>query len=108
MMFSGKLMSLESDDIKQFSNQELVKELAVQVENLSSELKNTVEIRELDKRYTYANPKQGKCTMESCSNNATHWLTRQSADYCQSDMVCNQHAMIWMQVRDLISQSSSI
>lgn len=62
-----------------------------------------IQVRELDKRYTHANPKLGKCTLDCCQNNSTHWLTRQNAEYCQSDMVCHQHAKIWMQVRDLVS-----
>jgi hypothetical protein len=43
------------------------------LENTSLEL-YCIKVRELDKRYTYANPKQGKCKMNSCQNNATHWL----------------------------------
>ncbi len=68
---------------------------------------NEIEIRELSKQYTYANPKQGMCMMACCTNKATHWLTRNNANYCQSDMICHQHAIIWKQVRDLISSSSS-
>ncbi len=102
-----RIRFLESYNITGFPDHELFKELSMKVGNLSSNLENIVEIRELDKRYTYANPKQSKCTVECCTNNATHWLTRQSTDYCQSDMVCNQHAMIWMQVKNLISQSSA-
>ena len=103
-----RIIFLESYNMTNFPNQELLQELVSQVDNLdylSSKLDNKVVIRELDKRYTHANPKRGKCTIECCSNNATHWLTRTSTDYCQSDMVCNQHAMIWMQVKNLISQS---
>lgn len=73
-----------------------------QQKNLSYGLKKIIQIRELDKRLTHANPKRGKCTMEGCHNCATHWLTRSNVDYCQSDMVCNKDAIIWMQVKDLI------
>ncbi|MGB5633730.1 MAG: hypothetical protein WBM44_27875 [Waterburya sp.] len=95
-------MSLEPHYINRLANQEIFENLATQVENLSSELEHRIEIRELDKRSTQANPKGSKCTIDCCSNDSTHWLTRQSKDYCQSDMVCNEHAMIWMQVKDLI------
>ncbi|MEO1690212.1 MAG: hypothetical protein AAFR63_01605 [Cyanobacteria bacterium J06631_6] len=64
-----------------------------------------IEIRELDRRYTHANPKKGLCTMEGCNHKATHWLTRINANQCQSDMVCNHHAAIWIKVKYLISQS---
>ena len=100
-----RIVFLESYNLTEFSEDELFQELAAQVGNLLSKLEDTVEIRELDKRYTHANPKHGKCTMEGCTNNATHWLTRQSTDYCQSDMICNQHAITWIQVKNLISQS---
>ena len=71
--------------------------------NLAQQLTNPIsqeeiKVRELDKRYTYANPKQGKCTMPNCNNIATHWLTRQSKDYCQSDMICTQHGVLWTQI----------
>ena len=82
------------------------KELFFQVNNLSVELQKTVtvvQVRELDKRYTYANPNRGRCTIDCCLNISTHWLTRYNSDYCQSDMICNQHAQMWMQVRDLVS-----
>lgn len=75
-------------------------------EKISFTLKESIKIREIDKRYTYANPKKGKCTMDCCNNQGTHWLTRNNENYCQSDIVCNQHANIWMQVKDLISKSS--
>ena len=74
---------------------------------LLSDSNGTIKVRELDKRYTHANPKQGKCTFENCEHTSTHWLTRQNSDYCQSDMICHQHAKIWMQVRDLITENSS-
>ncbi|PSB06926.1 hypothetical protein C7B62_21475 [Pleurocapsa sp. CCALA 161] len=77
-----------------------------QPKNLSYGLNKIIEIRELDKRLTHANPKRGKCTMEGCDNCATHWLTRSNVDYCQSDMVCNKDAIIWMQVKDLIDRQS--
>jgi hypothetical protein len=82
------------------------KTLNQQIENLSFGLEEIILLRELDKRFTHANPRIGKCTMKSCNNYATYWLTRNNLDYCQSDMVCNQHANIWMQVKDLISESS--
>lgn len=72
------------------------------IENSVFENKEIIQIRELDKRYTHANPNRGKCIVESCTNSSTHWLTRQNTHYCQSDMVCNQHAMLWMQVKELI------
>jgi hypothetical protein len=75
-------------------------------ENLSCGLEEIILLRELDKKFTHANPKVGKCTIESCNNHATHWLTRRNVDYCQSDMVCNHHANIWMQVKDLICDRS--
>ncbi|NJK57646.1 MAG: hypothetical protein HC939_17420 [Pleurocapsa sp. SU_5_0] len=77
-----------------------------EIANLSSEIEEAIQIRELDKRYTHANHKKGRCNLEGCDNQATHWLTRSNADYCRSDMVCNLHATIWMQVKDLISQSA--
>jgi len=64
-----------------------------------------VKIRELDKRYMTENYKPAKCTMENCSRNATHWLTRQNSEYCQSDMVCSFHSEIWMEVKSLIAQN---
>jgi hypothetical protein len=79
-----------------------------QIANLSFGLDEIIQIRELDKRYTHANPRKGRCNMEECTNFATHWITRNNANYCQSDMACNQHALIWMQVKDLISDSSSV
>jgi hypothetical protein len=82
------------------------KTLNQQIENLSFGLEEIILLRELDKKFTHANPRIGRCTMKSCNNHATHWLTRSNVDYCQSDMVCNQHANIWMQVKDLISESS--
>ena len=84
------------------SKAEISSNLAQQLTEPLSQLNNKVEVRELDKRYTYANPKQGKCAMPSCNSIATHWLTRQSKDYCQSDMICNQHAILWAQVKDLL------
>lgn len=72
-------------------------------ENLSLGLEEIIQIRELDKRYTHANPRAGRCTMEGCTNQATHWLTRNNLNYCQSDMVCHKDAIIWMQVKELIS-----
>lgn len=75
--------------------------------NLSFGLEEIIQIRELDKRHTHANPRKGRCTMEGCNNQATHWLTRNNSDYCQSDMVCHKDATIWMQVKELISESSS-
>ncbi|MEO1669724.1 MAG: hypothetical protein AAFR77_02890 [Cyanobacteria bacterium J06631_2] len=63
----------------------------------------TIEIHELDHKYTNANLKEARCTMVGCDNQATHWLTRINANYCQSDMVCHHHATIWMKVRYLIS-----
>ncbi|MFM2310986.1 MAG: hypothetical protein RLZZ04_262 [Cyanobacteriota bacterium] len=79
-----------------------------QIANLSFGLNEIIQIRELDKRYTHANPRRGRCNMEKCNNLATHWITRNNANYCQSDMACNQHALIWIQVKDLISDSSSL
>lgn len=79
-----------------------------QFANLSFGLNEIIQIRELDKRYTHANPRKGRCNMEQCTNLATHWITRNNANYCQSDMACNQHALIWMQVKDLICDSSSL
>lgn len=76
-----------------------------EVKPLASKPENTIKLRELDKRSTYANSKQGKCTMSNCTNKVTHWLTRQNADYCQSDMICHQHAVIWMQVKNLVSST---
>jgi hypothetical protein len=83
-----------------------IKALNQPIENLSFGLEEIISIRELDKRHTYANPTKGKCTMEGCNNQATHWLTRNNVDYCQSDMVCNKDAIIWMQVKELISESA--
>ena len=83
-----------------------VNNLSFQVNQLPAELLTTstvIQVRELDKRYTHANPKLGKCTLDGCQNCSTHWLTRQNADYCQSDMICNQHAQMWMEVQDLVS-----
>jgi hypothetical protein len=77
-----------------------------QIANLSFGLDEIIQIRELDKRYTHANPRKGRCNMEKCKNLATHWITRNNANYCQSDMACNLHALIWIQVKDLISDSS--
>ncbi|MEM6613407.1 MAG: hypothetical protein AAF652_14340 [Cyanobacteria bacterium P01_C01_bin.72] len=71
--------------------------------NLPSNQEETVEIRELDPKYTRANRKKARCTIPGCDNPATHWLTRINANYCQSDMVCHHHATIWMTVRYLIS-----
>lgn len=84
------------------------KTIKQQIANLSFGLHEIIQIRELDKRYTHANPRKGRCNMEQCTNLATHWITRNNANYCQSDMACNQHALIWMQVKDLISDSSSL
>ncbi|MEM8674752.1 MAG: hypothetical protein AAGF83_12885 [Cyanobacteria bacterium P01_G01_bin.67] len=95
-------MSLQSHTAIENFEAETIQNLAQQVANTSSELKCKIEVRELDKRYTYANPKQGKCTMSCCDNIATHWLTRQSKEYCQSDMICNKHAILWTQVKNLI------
>jgi hypothetical protein len=78
-----------------------------QIANLSFGLDEIIQIRELDKRYTHGNPRKGRCNIEKCHNLATHWITRNNANYCQSDMACNQHVLIWMQVKDLISDSSS-
>lgn len=75
-------------------------------ENLFLGLEEIIQIRELDKKHTHANLRRGRCTMEACNNQATHWLTRNNVDYCQSDMVCHKHAIIWMQVKELISESS--
>lgn len=78
-----------------------------QVEDLPVKLPTTptiIQVRELDKKYTHANSNSGKCTLDNCSHHPTHWLTRQNADYCQSDMVCHQHAKIWMQVKNLVSK----
>jgi hypothetical protein len=75
-------------------------------ENLFLGLEEIIQIRELDKRHTHANPRRGRCTMEGCTNQATHWLTRNNSNYCQSDMVCHKDAIIWMQVKELISESS--
>jgi|GEM_PF-5324533 len=77
-----------------------------QIENIASELQETItiiKIRELNKRYTHANPKSGRCTQDCCPNVSTHWLTRENSDYCQSDMICNQHAKLWMEIRDLLT-----
>jgi hypothetical protein len=79
-----------------------------QIANLSFGLDEIIQIRELDKKYTHANPRKGRCNMDQCTNLATHWITRNNANYCQSDMACNQHALIWTQVKDLISDSSSL
>jgi hypothetical protein len=76
------------------------------IENLSFGLEEIILIRELDKRHTHANLIRCRCTMEGCTNQATHWLTRNNIDYCQSDMVCNKDAIIWMQVKELISESA--
>lgn len=73
--------------------------------NLTTRNKDQIKIREIQKRYTQFNLNISKCTVKLCSNNATHWLTRQNAEYCQSDMVCEYHAKIWMQVKNLISQA---
>lgn len=84
------------------SNRKSNKALNKQIKNLSYGLKKIIQIRELDQRLTHANPKRCRCTMEGCHNYATHWLTRSNVDYCQSDMVCNKDAIIWMQVKNLI------
>ncbi|MGD1919194.1 MAG: hypothetical protein ACFCAD_10055 [Pleurocapsa sp.] len=99
-------MSPKSNGTVKKPKRELEQDLANKVKNQPSEIKQKIEIRELDKRYTYANPKRGTCTIDSCDKKATHWLTRQNADYCQSDMICHQHAILWMDIKELISQSS--
>ena len=73
--------------------------------DIANQNKDQIKIKELHKKYTHANPKREKCTVESCSNNATHWLTRQNSEYCQSDMICNHHASIWLQVKNLLAQT---
>jgi hypothetical protein len=78
-----------------------------QIANLSFGLEEIIQIRELDKRYTHANHKRGKCNLEGCNDKATHWLTRRNSDYCRSDMICTQHVMVWIQVKDLISESAA-
>jgi hypothetical protein len=79
-----------------------------QIANLSFGIEEIIQIRELDKKYTHVKHKRGKCNLEGCNNNkATHWLTRCNSDYCRTDMACNLHAVIWMQVRDLISESAN-
>jgi hypothetical protein len=78
-----------------------------QIANLSFGIEEIIQIRELDKKYTHASHKKGKCNLKGCNNQATHWLTRRNSDYCRSDLACNQHAMIWMQVKDLISESAA-
>jgi hypothetical protein len=90
------------------SDSEAKKVREQKIANLSFGLDEIIQIRELDKRYTHANPRKGRCYMEQCTNLATHWITRNNANYCQSDMACNQHTLIWMQVKDLISDSSSL
>lgn len=81
----------------------VIPSLNEQNNKVGNQQKEVIQIRELDKRYTHANPRRGKCTMSSCPNNATHWLTRNNAHYCQSDMVCNHHAILWMQVKELVN-----
>jgi hypothetical protein len=81
-----------------------------QIANLPFGLDEFIQIQELDKKYTHANHKRSKCNLcniEGCKNKATHWLTRRNSDYCRSDLVCNQHAMVWMQVKNLISESAA-
>ena len=95
-------MSLQFQTTTQDSQVENNSDLAQQLTNPIPQAEQKIEIRELDKRYTHANPKQGKCTMPGCNHVATHWLTRQSKNYCQSDMICNQHAILWRQVKDLL------
>lgn len=92
-------MILESNENVELSDQQ-------SLQSLATRNKDQISIKELNKKYTYANPKRGKCTVKSCSNNATHWLTRQNDEYCQSDMVCNHHASIWIQVKNLLSQTT--
>ena len=72
-------------------------------ENPPDNQEETVEIRELDPKYKHSDRKTARCTMPGCDNPATHWLTRINGNYCQSDMVCQHHAAIWMKVRYLIS-----
>ena len=79
---------------------------SLQIQNLASEFKQnitTIKVREIDKRYTHANLNFGRCTQDCCSNISSHWLTRQNSDYCQSDLICNRHAKLWTQVRDLLA-----
>lgn len=96
------VMSLQFQATTQDSQVENNFDLAQQLTNPVPQTEHKIEVRELDKRYTHANPKQGKCNMPDCNNVATHWLTRQSKNYCQSDMICNQHAILWQQVKDLL------
>ena len=95
-------MSLHSHTTLPYQKASTIPNLAQQTTSPISRRENKIEVRELDKRYTYANPKQGKCTMPGCNIIATHWLTRQSKSYCQSDMICNQHAILWTQIKDLL------
>lgn len=105
-IYTKNNMSTKTQPAIASSKRESNKVLNSQIVNLSLGLEEIIQIRELDKKYTQANPKRGRCTMEGCTNQATHWLTRSNVNYCQSDMVCNQDAIIWMQVKDLIFQSS--
>ena len=75
------------------------------LKDFSTQNQDQIRIKEIDNKYTQANLKREKCTVKSCSNNATHWLTRQNSEYCQSDMICNHHASIWMQVKNLLAQT---
>lgn len=61
----------------------------------------TISIREIDKRYTYANYRQG-CALENCDRKASFWLTRSNQYYCQSDLVCSVHAQTWYEVKKLL------
>lgn len=64
----------------------------------------TIIIRVLDKRYTYARYQCG-CAMDGCQKKPTHWLTRSNQYYCQSDLICSRHARIWYQVKKLLGNN---
>jgi hypothetical protein len=61
----------------------------------------TIKLRELDKRYTYANLRAG-CAFDGCDRAASHWLTRTCDHYCQSDLVCPKHAQLWLEVKYIL------
>ena len=101
-MLKDKTYFSKSNTITTVAPQRELRDLDRILENTSLEL-YCIKVRELDKRYTYANLKRGKCTMDSCQNHATHWLTRYNQTCCQSDMVCHQHAKLWMEIKNIIN-----
>lgn len=68
---------------------------------MTSQSQETIFIREIDKRYTYAKFRQG-CALDNCDRKASFWLTRSNQYYCQSDLVCAQHAQTWYEVKKLL------